>query len=349
MVTSIRQIRGRRAPAETQKTRRQFLRGLAFAVLGTAGGAGRARAGEYEVPPWMESLLEWAPREPPQWIELLNNDLAVGMLVRILDQHGPELIRAADHALREADVEELAGMQPYMRKVVAHAREVPDLEPYAAWLESRLPYFDAARRAASVAPIRSPRRGPPSAPLTPAELARARANRRSIALNPELWKAFIAPRMTAAPELVRRVKSVFRAAGLPEVLVWMAEVESQFRANARSPSGAVGLFQLMPDTARTLGLRLFPADQRRDPELNARAAAHYLRYLHRKFGDWSLVLAAYNGGPARIDAALRRVRGRTFDSIAALLPVETQMYVPRVRETIRIREGIDPARIPAPR
>ena len=120
----------------------------------------------------------------------------------------------------------------------------------------------------------------------------------------------------------------------------MAEVESSFNPRARSPVGAVGLYQLMPATATQMGLRLRPTDERTDPDKSAQAAAKYLRYLNTRFKDWRLTLAAYNAGETRVRSLLSRYKAATFDAIATRLPAETQMYVPRIEATILRREGI---------
>src|SRR5690606_37921070 len=118
-----------------------------------------------------------------------------------------------------------------------------------------------------------------------------------------------------------------------------AEVESTFNPVARSPAGARGLFQLMPATARELGLRTFFPDERTDPAKSAQAAARYLRQMHDRFGDWPLALAAYNAGPGRVRRTLEQHGAETFAGIAAHLPAETQMYVPKVLATIEARTG----------
>ncbi len=155
-------------------------------------------------------------------------------------------------------------------------------------------------------------------------------------------------RPTQADAMLPRIIPVFRDEGLPVELVWIAEVESTMDPAARSPVGARGLFQLMPRTATSLGLQLSPTDQRLEPEHNARAAARYLRLLHNRFGSWPLALAAYNAGQGRVAGLCRRHRTDRFDSIAAYLPNETQMYVPRVLETIRHRTGANPDALPPP-
>ena len=147
-------------------------------------------------------------------------------------------------------------------------------------------------------------------------------------------------------DCVPRLKQIFADEKLPPQLVWVAEVESSFNPAARSPAGAAGLFQLMPATARALNLALRPRDERLQMEKSARAAARHLRHLGEHFGDWRLALAAYNAGENRVDQLLKQSKMRTFDAIAARLPVETQMYVPKVEATLRKREGLTLADLP---
>ncbi len=143
-----------------------------------------------------------------------------------------------------------------------------------------------------------------------------------------------------AATLVPRLKPIFADEGVPTELVWLAEVESGFNARARSPVGAVGLYQLMPTTAKGLGLDTFPFDERKDPEKSGRAAAQLLRQLYQRFGDWRLALAAYNAGPTRVQNLLVSQGARTFDEIARKLPAETQLYVPKVEAAVYQREGV---------
>jgi membrane-bound lytic murein transglycosylase D len=138
---------------------------------------------------------------------------------------------------------------------------------------------------------------------------------------------------------VPRLKPVFASERVPGELVWLAEVESSFDANARSPAGAAGLFQLMPPTAQRMGLAMRPTDQRFNAEKSARASAKYLRTLHTEFRDWPLTLAAYNAGEGKVRRLLANQRVKTFDQIASSLPAETQMYVPKVEAVIQRREG----------
>jgi membrane-bound lytic murein transglycosylase D len=206
----------------------------------------------------------------------------------------------------------------------------PEAQPCAAWLRARLDYFDVAGELKNL---------PPSLP--PATNVPPRGVNPSFAAEQEIWIKKVSPRPwpAAARRYVPQLKSIFVSESVPAELVWLAEVESGFDAHARSPAGAVGMFQLMPATAKGLGLSLFPFDQRKRPETAARAAAQYLRRLHDKFGDWRLAVAAYNCGDGTVEKTLRRHHATSYERIATYLPAETQMYVPKVEATIAHREG----------
>jgi membrane-bound lytic murein transglycosylase D len=105
----------------------------------------------------------------------------------------------------------------------------------------------------------------------------------------------------------------------------------------------------MPATARELGLSTFMPDERTDPKKSAEAAARMLRQLHRKFQDWPLAIAAYNAGPGRVQRTLDKQKAKSFAEIAAVLPVETRLYVPKVLATLQVRTGVTLAQLPPPR
>jgi hypothetical protein len=127
--------------------------------------------------------------------------------------------------------------------------------------------------------------------------------------------------------------------GLPPDLALLPVVESEFWPTARGRGGERGLWQLRRDTARRFGLVVNARrDDRLDPERATRAAARYLRYLHRRYRDWPLALAAYNAGERRVDRALRRGRRRDFWQLAdqRLLPRTSREYVPHFLAVVRV-------------
>jgi membrane-bound lytic murein transglycosylase D len=128
------------------------------------------------------------------------------------------------------------------------------------------------------------------------------------------------------------IARVLSEEGLPEELAYLALLESEFQVDATSQAGAVGLWQFVPSTARQYGLRIDAwVDERRDPVKSTKAAAAYLKDLHRYYGRWYLVTAAYNAGPAIIDKALQTSRASDFWGIKekAQLSQETRNFVPK--------------------
>jgi len=117
---------------------------------------------------------------------------------------------------------------------------------------------------------------------------------------------------------------------LPLELKYLAVIESALVPNARSKSGALGLWQFMYNSSKMFDLKITSyIDERLDPEKATDAACRYLQYLYRIFGDWHLAIAAYNGGPGAIRDAIQKSGGKTnFWEISPFLPDQTRKYVP---------------------
>ena len=233
-------------------------------------------------------------------------------------------------ALDGDSLEELAAYEPQARAALTALRTLPGYEDYADWLQERLDLIEAAKLAAREPPPRPPIPGAP---------------RRIAMPYYDLWRQRLRdrPAPPGAAALMPGLRAAFAAEGVPADLAWMAEVESSLNPRARSPAGARGLFQLMPDTAHALGLSTWLPDERTDPDKSAQAAARLLRRLHDQFGDWPLALAAYNAGAGRVSRALAARRAGTFAEIVPALPAETRLYVPKIYATIAVRTGAAPA------
>jgi hypothetical protein len=127
--------------------------------------------------------------------------------------------------------------------------------------------------------------------------------------------------------------------GIPQEIAAVVVVESGGMRNALSPKGALGLWQLMPDTARKYGLVVTPSrDERLDVEKSTHAATHYLRDLYQRFGSWPLALAAYNAGEQRVQRAVEQAGTPDFIRLSSLrlLPQETRNYVPAVLSAMQL-------------
>ncbi len=238
------------------------------------------------------------------------------------------------------DIYDLGALRETAATLLPLLERFEETRPYAGWLATRLDYLQSAeelRRQARPAP---PRRGlPPPLPPPTLQLQRTVWTR-------QLEKRPLPPRASA---LVPKLQPIFAAEKVPAQLVWLAEVESSFNPDAKSPAGAAGLFQLMKPTAKSLGLSTWLPDERLHPEKSARAAARYLRHLHARFGDWRLALAAYNAGENRVAGLLKKSHTRTYDAIARRLPAETQLFVPKCEATIKQRTGVALAELKMPK
>lgn len=136
------------------------------------------------------------------------------------------------------------------------------------------------------------------------------------------------------------IDDIFAKYGLPVELKYLAVVESEMNSRAVSKVGAVGLWQLMPATAKILGLKItLKYDERKNFKKSTRAAAIYLRDLYSQYGDWLLVLAAYNCGPAPVNAAIRKSGSRNFWKLQYHLPGESREHVKKYIATHYYFEG----------
>ena len=154
-------------------------------------------------------------------------------------------------------------------------------------------------------------------------------------------KTFLEEGLSRSVQYLPMIQSIFRAEGLPLDLAYVPLVESAFKPTALSRAKARGIWQFMRGTALENGLTHdWYIDERAEPEKATRAAAKYLRTLNDMFdGDWHLALASYNGGPGRVQRAMKRSGRTDFWQLSAssrYLPRETRDYVPLILAAIVI-------------
>ncbi|MCK4642451.1 transglycosylase SLT domain-containing protein [bacterium] len=142
---------------------------------------------------------------------------------------------------------------------------------------------------------------------------------------------------------ITEIKEIFRKNDLPEELAFVAFVESYFNPNARSHAGAVGVWQFMPHTARSFGLRVnWWIDERLNPEKSTQAAVSYFKKLYRMLGDWDLVIMAYNYGEYGLK---RKIREYGIPECYDELPRETRSFLVKIKALIQLFNEYDFARI----
>lgn len=126
------------------------------------------------------------------------------------------------------------------------------------------------------------------------------------------------------------IESIFKKYELPVQLKYLAVVESELKRTSVSHMGAAGPWQLMPVTARELGLKITAKnDERTHYYKSTTAAAKYLKRLYTLFDDWLLVIAAYNSGPGTVYKAIKKSGSRNFWQLQHHLPTETRLHVKR--------------------
>lgn len=299
------------------------------------------------------------------WTEEYELDL--DLIPKPSPEEWSEFWAIVETSMQNESMEGLADLLPYAQVALGYLDQFEDAKPYADWLRNQMDYFSMAdeivREEQRMPPIPKPQPVTKPAPAPQPSIMRHKPKKPITILPPrvsvksvphqsssshksvdvERWVKRLEkrPAPTASAKYVPILKPVFEKEGVPGELVWLAEVESSFNPKARSPVGAMGMYQFMPATAERFGLKIKPRDERLIPERSAYAAAKYLKFLHNKFHTWPLALAAYNAGEGRVGRLLKKHRGNSFSDISGYLPSETRMYVPKVAAVVKLREGSD--------
>ncbi len=140
------------------------------------------------------------------------------------------------------------------------------------------------------------------------------------------------------------VQQTLREWHLPEDLIWVSMIESGFDPRAKSPAGAMGMWQFMRATGSVYDLEVSRyVDERRNPVKATTAAAHHLRDLHQRFGSWELAFAAYNMGYEQLLDRIDRYGTSDFSELARqrALPSETAAYVPKIVAAALVANNLD--------
>lgn len=127
--------------------------------------------------------------------------------------------------------------------------------------------------------------------------------------------------------------------GIPKEMKYLSVIESHLNSGLVSWAGAVGPWQLMDYEARRFGLQTRGVEERTDYYKSTHVAAKLMKELYGDFGDWLLVVAAYNGGPGRVRQAMRKSGSRDFWDLQYYLPEETRNHVKKFIATHYVFEG----------
>ncbi len=150
-------------------------------------------------------------------------------------------------------------------------------------------------------------------------------------------KAFI----NRGKKYIPLIKEIFEENGIPDELIFLPIIESHFNIRVKSPAGAAGLWQFMPQTGRTYGLKINKwIDERYDVEKSTIAAAKFLKDLYSIFDDWMLAIASYNSGEGAIIRRIRLYGGKNFWDIRNYLSKETRNYVPNFLASVAVIKDI---------
>lgn len=157
------------------------------------------------------------------------------------------------------------------------------------------------------------------------------------------YKKQIEQRLAVNRTLIQDIAKQLSSQSLPSQLILLPMLESSYDPKAVSHANAAGLWQLMPATAQRFGLKIDASqDQRFDIQASTEAAIEYLAFLHNKFDDLALTIAAYNAGEGRISRAIKKSGSRQFSQLT--LPSETTQYVHRfyaLRSLIQLEKLLD--------
>lgn len=156
------------------------------------------------------------------------------------------------------------------------------------------------------------------------------------------WKPYMQKIIDRSQIYLPYIKEVFKEKGVPEDLVYLPIIESDFNTQAVSHAGAAGLWQFMPMTGAIYNLKVnYWSDDRFDPERSTKAAADHLVRLDKNFKSWVIALIAYNAGGGRISRAIREVKSNDFEDLlkAGVLPKETEEYIPKYVASVIIAKN----------
>lgn len=151
----------------------------------------------------------------------------------------------------------------------------------------------------------------------------------------ERWKYFVT-RFEDSYEFIPVLKNMIAKQQIPQEFLFLAMAESEFASSAKSSKKAMGIWQIMPGTARSLGLEINEyLDERKDPIKSTQAAIKYLKYLYEVTGEWYLAAMAYNCGLGRLKRGIEEAGGDSsiqtlLDDEAQYIPGETRDYIRKI-------------------
>lgn len=145
------------------------------------------------------------------------------------------------------------------------------------------------------------------------------------------WEYFL-EKFDQGYEVIPTLRLMMAEQGIPQEFLFLAMAESEFSVRAYSPKKASGIWQLMPNTAKELGLQINDyIDERRDSIKSTRAAIKYLKYLKEVTGEWYLAAIAYNCGIGRLQKAIKKAGTKDLETLLdpekSYLPRETRHYI----------------------